>query len=65
MLSKDQSRILKYMRSHGEWKSATEIGNIVGGWKKGSTWASKKCQRLVVYGLLEQNDERKYRAKGE
>jgi len=60
-LSKDQSRILKWMRSHGEWKSPTEIGNTVGGWKKGSSWASRKCNRLVVYGLLEQRDDRKYR----
>ncbi len=63
-LSKDQSRILKWMRSHESWKTSTEIGNTVGGWNKGSTWASRKCQRLVIYGYLEQGDDRKYRAIG-
>ena len=34
-LSKDQVRILKWMLTHMEWKSPTEIGNTVGGWSKG------------------------------
>ena len=52
-----EDRVWNYLKEHPGFNSPTEIGralNIRGSW---SSWACRRCKRLVVEGVVKRNDK--------
>jgi hypothetical protein len=55
-LTKNEEEVLQFLKNaNGLWKSPTEIGNVVGGGKRHSAWASPICKKLVEKELAKRH----------
>lgn len=69
-LSENEENILRYLKSHVDYISPTQIGHDVGGkvigyygpYFRHSAWASPICKRLVKKGLVERSEKGWYKA---
>lgn len=58
---KDTEAILEFLKEKN-WTSPTQIGMHFGyQYVNASSWASRKCKKMVEQGFLERNDKGHYR----
>ena len=62
-LTSNEKAVMEFLISldKGVWASPTWIGQVVGGGRRHSAWASPICKRLVEKGLIERSGYGHYR----
>lgn len=57
MLTENEQSVLAYLKlKNGKFISPTEIGLVVGGGKRHSSWGSPICNRLVEKGYAKRHE---------